>query len=122
MNIGEMINELYELRSMRLDFEKQVEAMKQEEKALEAALTEQAQSLAVTSLKSNIASFSISTEVVPNVLDWESIYKFITEKEDFSLLQKRISVTSWRDYYTEESILVPGTQAFEKIKASLRKI
>ena len=50
------------------------------------------------------------------------IYDFILEKQDFGILQKRLSIATWRDYYTEENIILPGTEAFQQIKASLRKL
>ena len=122
MNVGERIDELYELRSMRLDFEKQVEALRAQEKQLEGELIGLAQDLGVQSLKGSQASFAIKSEVTPSVVDWTPVYEFIKLKDDFTLLQKRLSVTSWREYYQAENLIVPGTVEFTLIKASLRKI
>lgn len=122
MNVGEIIDELYEIRSMRLDFENQAEALKFQEKQLEFELINLAKDLGVQSLKGGYASFSIKDEVTPTVIAWAPIYEFIKLKDDFTLLQKRLSVASWREYYETENLIIPGTQEFNITKASLRKI
>jgi hypothetical protein len=121
MNIGEQIDALYELRSMRRDFEAQVEELKSQEKQIEQDLIDQTQELGVTSLKGNLAMFSTKAEVLPVVKDWDAIYAFILDNLAFDLLHKRLSTTTWRELH-EEGIILPGTEEFFQIKASLRKL
>jgi hypothetical protein len=121
MNLGEKIDTLYATRQMRLDLEKQAEELKRFEKALEDELVEDLEGISIASAKGSKASFSISKSITPNVEDWDAIHAFMFEKEDASILQKRLSTTVWREYFDDE-IIIPGTEAFEITKASLRKI
>jgi len=65
--------------------------------------------------------FSTKAEVLPVVKDWDAIYAFIYDHKAFDLLQKRLSTTAWREMH-EENIILPGTEEFFQIKASLRKL
>lgn len=119
--LGEKIDTLYALRQQRLALEREAEELKRQEKDLEGDLLMEVSNIGLTAAKGNKASFSVSKDVVPNVNVWEDLYSFIVEEKDFTLLQKRIGVTAWKEY-REDGLIVPGTEAFEIAKVSLRKL
>lgn len=41
--------------------------------------------------------YSIRRDTVPKVEDWDKLYDYIRKGEAFEMLQRRISVTAWRE-------------------------
>ena len=120
MSIGSDIDYLYKITQERLAVEKTVEEMKKREKAMSDSIIAQL-GVDTTGAKGTKAQFSISKVIVPQVKDWNQVYNFIRETNSFFLLHKRLGVGEW-SAYREDGILVPGTEAFEITKPTLRKI
>ena len=122
MNYVDQIDALYQVRAQRLALEKQAAELKAQEKELEDYLVNGFSELGLSSAKGSLASFSFAKLDQPNVKDWDLLYEFIVENNDFSLLHKRIGTESWREYLENDSVLVPGTEIFKKTQVYLRKI
>jgi len=56
-----------------------------------------------------IASVSINEDTVPDVSDWDALYKHVIATEDFSLIQRRVSSTAYRELL-KMGEAVPGLQ------------
>lgn len=54
--------------------------------------------------------YSIKRDTVPKVDDWPKTYDYIREHDAFELLQRRLSVTAWRER-AEAGEDVPGVTA-----------
>lgn len=121
MSIGSLIDELYELRATRKNLDAKSKELKAREDAIEAELIGELSGLDISQARGTVASFSFTKEKVPNVSDWDLVHGFVIAENDFSLLQKRISVPAWRENL-EDGILVPGTEIFENTKSFLRKV
>lgn len=121
MNLGETIDALYDCREQRLKLERDAEELRKEETRLTKHLTDELANAGTTAMKGTRASFSIKQEVTPTVREWDKLYEFIKDNNDFSALQKRISVGTWKEYY-DDGLVLPGTEAFEITKSFLRKI
>ena len=61
----------------------------------------------------------VTRSTVPQADDWAAIDAFILKKKALDLLQRRLSVTAWRERL-DSDILVPGTSAFEVVKLGTR--
>jgi hypothetical protein len=118
--VGELIDELFETRTLRLVLEKKAEALKKEEARLSDFLIGELKQQDTTAMRGHQAMFSIKKVVVPSVLDWPKVFEFIKENDAFSLVQKRIGVQSWNEY-NDSGLVVPGTEALELDKYSLTK-
>lgn len=119
-SVGALIDELYATRLTRIALEREADELKKEEARLSKFLTEELKSLDMQAVRGQTAMFSISQKVVPNVIDWPSLYEFIKENNAFTLLQKRIGVISWGEYM-DSGLVVPGTEPLEVDKYSLTK-
>ena len=120
MSIGNMIDQLYDLRAQRLAIEKQVEALKSREAETKQEIIDTLKSLSLEGAKGDVATASITYKIKPNVADWNAVYSFIREKDMFALLQKRITASLW-DALREDGILVPGTEPMALVDLSLTK-
>ena len=56
-----------------------------------------------------IASVSINEDTVPDVSDWDALYAHIIATGDFSLIQRRVSSTAYRELL-KMGEAVPGLQ------------
>ena len=65
------------------------------------------------------ASVSISENVIPVVKDWDSFYGYILETKQPYLLERRPSVSSFRELL-ESGVEVPGLQPFTKRTLNIR--
>ena len=45
----------------------------------------------------NMASVSINEDIVPDVTNWDALYEHVQETGDFSLIQRRVSSTAYRE-------------------------
>ena len=56
-----------------------------------------------------IASVSINEDTVPDVSDWDALYEHVIATGDFSLIQRRVSSTAYRELL-KMGEAVPGLQ------------
>ncbi len=57
----------------------------------------------------SIASVSINEDTVPDVSDWDALYAHVIATGDFSLIQRRVSSTAYRELL-KMGEAVPGLQ------------
>jgi hypothetical protein len=74
-----------------------VKDLKQEQDELDRLLMWKMDRSGVTRVGNDAASVSIGTDVVPDVTDWEAVYGHILTTKDFSLIQRRVSSTAYRE-------------------------
>jgi hypothetical protein len=119
-SLGGMVDQLYELNDKKRALEEELSLIDIKRKYVEIAIIndmEKQNSLKVGGLK---ATASISTSIVPNVIDWESFFKYISRKKYWHLVERRPSVTGCRELF-ETKGAIPGVVPFTKIRLSVRK-
>ena len=62
----------------------------------------------------------LSPQVMPKVVDWDKFYGYINETQAFHMLERRPSVTAFRELH-EAHKLVPGVEAVEFDAVRTRK-
>jgi hypothetical protein len=117
--LGSLIDQLSTLRAARLALEEQVKVMKQDEGRLEDEFIALADEQGTTAAAGKLAKASITESIVPQVNDWDALYKFIQRKKYWHLLERRPSSASYRELL-EQGVKVPGTVPFTKRKLNLR--
>lgn len=121
MNIGQSIDALYTLREQKRELNQQIKEIDENYSQIESKLIAMLQEQEMDTGKSKLASATISTSIVPNVDDWEAFYAFIVETNQPFLLERRPSVTAYRDLL-QAGEEIPGVEPFTKVSLSLRKI
>jgi hypothetical protein len=120
MSIGNLIDKLYDLRQQRLDLQKQVDALKEQETALRQAILFELDMNGLAKASGSHATAGVTLSIQPSVEDWDAVYEFIQRNQRFDLLQKRLSTTAWREL-VDEGVHVPGTFVMEVRDISLTK-
>jgi hypothetical protein len=67
------------------------------------------------------ASVSINQDLVPEVTDWDALYDHISETNDYSLLQRRVSSTAYKELLKLEQA-IPGVQPREIRRINFRAL
>tara|TARA_R110000822_G_scaffold84801_3_gene198916 strand:- start:131 stop:496 length:366 start_codon:yes stop_codon:yes gene_type:complete len=67
------------------------------------------------------ASVSINADTVPEVTDWDALYAHIMSNQDFTLLQRRVSSTAYKELLKLEQE-VPGLQPREIRRINFRTL
>jgi plasmid maintenance system killer protein len=95
------INDLIEKRA---EIKRETESLNSRLKELEAsrdeidlALLKKMDAEGLSRTANGSFSVSINEDTVPDVLDWDSVYAHIVATRDFSLIQRRISSTAYKE-------------------------
>lgn len=119
--LGNIVDEIHQVRAERLDLEQQVKSLKSKQHELELEFLEKAQEQNITSARGQYASSSLSESTLPSVVDWDAFYDFIKRYNYFHLLEKRPSVGGCRELF-EKEIDIPGVEAFTKINVNTQRV
>lgn len=121
MKMGTIIDRLYELRSEKHDLNEKIKLIGEEMSGLESQLFTKLDDEETIKACGKRAGVTITSSVVPNVLDWDAVHQYIVENQACYLLEKRLSAAPFRELL-QMGTLVPGTEPFEKRSLSLRKL
>ena len=97
MTINDLINARLDIRHKLADLSKQEKALKADQSELDWQLMTKLDDQGLSRTANDTATISISEEVVPEVQDWDELYQYITATGDFSLVQRRMSSTAYRE-------------------------
>lgn len=118
--LGAAIDALYDLRESRLDLERQAKVLKAKEQEQRIAILDCLDASGLAKATGSLATAGKKITTIPLVTDWDLVFQYIKEKDRFDMIQKRISVTAWRETLDNEG-LVPGTEAVEDVDITLTK-
>ena len=119
--IGEMIDQLAQLKVIMAKLNKELKSLTEKYIDIEQEVIDNLRDLGLKSADSTTVKVTLKTEDYPNVEDWEALYNFITENAIPYLLQRRLSVTGYRDLI-EAGTEIPGVATFTKTSLSLTKL
>jgi len=119
--IGGTIDAMFKNRQTQQEIGKQLSAAKEDYKALENHAFENFAKDNLEGGRGKLAQASISRKVVPQVEDWDTLYKYISRTKSFDLLQKRLSTMAVNQRWDDKK-KVPGVDSFTKISISLTKV
>jgi len=119
MQLGEMIDQAYELREQKREFERRIKKLNEKIDALSAEILERLDEMGTPGIKATKASATIAEQLVPNVTDWEAAQEWIRENEAEYLYHRRISSGAFKELL-DQGIQVDGVEPFTKRSISLR--
>ena len=120
-NIGDKIDLLHTKREQMRAAQAIFDGFEAEYKTVELALAAQMKAEGVSASRGNMASFSFSESIVPQVEDWDRFYAYISRHKYFHLLDRRPSVAGCRELF-ETKGSIPGVVPFTKQKYNLNTL
>ncbi len=119
--IGQLIDELAEIREKRTALNKQSDELGATQAGIEVQLIAALEKQGVESSRGASATATISKQVVPRVVDWDKLYAFMLKHKLPYLLEKRPAASVYREVLsTRNGKPIPGVESFEKVSISLR--
>jgi hypothetical protein len=114
--------DLYDqLRDERLAKDKEAAALKTQEEFVKAYLIDNIPKSEATGVAGKRAQVSVVCKSVPQVKDWDALYKHVLKTKDFSLLNRALNKKAVEERWNDKKI-VPGVEAFDTVTLSLHKI
>jgi hypothetical protein len=118
--LGQLIDDAFKLRDLRKAAQSKVDDIKKDEGELEKVLISLFESHDIEKSSGRKANGSIRKSKVPHVVDWDKLYKHIKKTGQFELLQRRASVSAYREVI-DDGGRVPGVKTETLRKVSLTK-
>jgi hypothetical protein len=118
-SIGDLIDKMYECRETRKDLEKTIQQLLFQEKECELHLYNLLDEQGLKQAAGHKAQFSVTEKEVPSVTNWDKVYQFIADTNEFGLLYKRITLGLWKEL-NEEGTVVPGVETIKLPSYTLR--
>lgn len=119
--MGACADKLYQLREKRLEEQKKVDVIEEEEKALKEHLIQNLPKSEASGVAGKLARVTIVTKIVPQVEDWDKFYAHIKKKGEFDLMQRRVSDTAVKERW-DAGKQVPGVKTFNALTVSINKV
>jgi hypothetical protein len=91
LTLATEVDRLYELRTQRLQLEKEVELCKAEETKIKDLLIANISKSDSTGISGLVARATVKVNRVASVNDWPKFYAYILKNKAFELLQKRVT-------------------------------
>jgi len=118
-NLDDLMNSLADFRDVIATTEQGLKELKQKKNDLEAQLIAKMEDQGIDRTGNDRCSVSIKTETVPTVEDWDAVYKHILSTEQFELLHKRMSASTYREFLSLDMEL-PGVKPTDVIRINYR--
>lgn len=119
--VGACADRLYELRQKRLEMQKAVDAVADEEKALKDHIINTLPKSEASGVAGKVARVTVVTKDVPQVDDYDAFYEYVRKNKAFDLLQRRLN-TSAVEERLEAGKQIPGVKIFHAVSVSLSKV
>ena len=109
LNINQLIEKRAENKYAMDELNRQLKELRETQNDLDVLLLKKMDAEGLSRTANTQASVSINEDTVPDVTDWEELYRYVTNTQDFSLIQRRVSSTAYKELLKlGES--VPGLQ------------
>lgn len=121
LSITELINHRADLKGQMDQLNKQLKELRGEQDYVDVLLLRKMDTEGVSRTANENASVSINEDTVPNVDDWDALYAHVTSTQDFSLLQRRVSSTAYKELL-KMGESVPGLSPRSVRRVNFRKL
>ena len=121
MNINELIEARAKVKNETATLNAELKELNKAKDELDYQLLTKLDEQGLSRTANDKASVSINQDTVPEVTDWDALYAHVLEQQDFSLLQRRVSSTAYKELLKlgEE---IPGLQPREIRRINFRSL
>lgn len=121
MNINELIEARAKVKDAMAGLNSELKELRQTQDDLDYKLMTQLDEQGLSRTANDKASVSINSDTVPDVTDWDALYEHINSTKDYSLLQRRVSSTAYKELL-KLGEGVPGLQPREIRRINFRSL
>ena len=121
MNINELIEARAKVKDAMAGLNSELKELRQTQDDLDYKLMTQLDEQGLSRTANDKASVSINSDTVPDVTNWDALYEHINSTKDYSLLQRRVSSTAYKELL-KLGDNVPGLQPREIRRINFRSL
>lgn len=121
MNINELIESYIKVKDAIAGLNAELKELNKTKDELDHQLFTQLDEQGLSRTANGKASVSINQDTVPDVTDWDALYEHINVTKDYSLLQKRVSSTAYKELL-KLGEAIPGLQPREIRRINFRSL
>lgn len=121
MNINELIEARAKVKDAQALLNTELKTLNKEKDELDYQLLTKLDEQGLSRTANDKASVSINQDTVPEVTDWDALYAHVLEHQDFSLLQRRVSSTAYKELL-KLGEQIPGLQPREIRRINFRSL
>lgn len=121
MDLGKLIDQTWELRAKRLAAQRAVDAMEEEEKALNEQIGEALRASKLDGAKGKAATAAFRRTQVAQVVDEDALLAWGKLKANRDVIKVGVVGEAWRARLAD-GVKVPGVEAFLKEQVVLTKV
>lgn len=107
--INELIEERAKVKQSMDSLNRELKVLRETQDQLDVLLLKKMDAEGLSRTANQQASVSINEDTVPDVTDWEEVYQHVIATGDFSLIQRRVSSTAYKELL-KLGEAVPGLQ------------
>ena len=119
--IDELIDRKKSIKSQMEKLNSELKGLREQENDVDLELLKKLDAEGLKKTANEVASVSIKEETVPDVHDWDALYAHIISTGDFSLIQRRVSSTAYRELL-KLGENVPGLQPRDIRRINFRSL
>ena len=119
--IDELIDRKKSIKSQMEKLNSELKGLREQESDIDFELLKKLDAEGLKKTANEVASVSIKEETVPDVHDWDALYAHIISTGDFSLIQRRVSSTAYRELL-KLGENVPGLQPRDIRRINFRSL
>ena len=119
--LGACADILFELRNKRLELQKSVDRLVEEESALKSHIIANLPNEDASGISGKVARVGVVTKKIPQVTDWIVFYDYVKNTGYFDLIQRRLSDSSVKERWVD-GVDIPGVGSFELKTVSINKL
>ena len=119
--IDELIDRKKSIKSQMEKLNNELKGLREQENGIDLELLKKLDTEGLKKTANEVASVSIKEETVPDVHDWDALYAHIISTGDFSLIQRRVSSTAYRELL-KLGENVPGLQPRDIRRINFRSL
>lgn len=119
---GELIDKLQVLDDEQGELNASLRESKAETEKIETELIRRLVARKVEGSRGTLCSVVIDRKTVPQMDDYDIFIAAVKRKGDFHMLERRISVTAWREFLDMQHKPYPGTTRHEKVSLHRSKL
>ena len=119
--IDELIDRKKSIKSQMEKLNSELKGLREQVNDIDFELLKKLDAEGLKKTANEVASVSIKEETVPDVHDWDALYAHIISTGDFSLIQRRVSSTAYRELL-KLGENVPGLQPRDIRRINFRSL
>lgn len=97
MTINQLIEKRASVKTQMENLNRELKELRSMQDEVDVLLLKKMDAEGLSRTANDKASVSINEDIVPEVTDWDKVWEAVIAEQDYSLIQRRISSTAYRE-------------------------